>query len=88
MWWEDLRNFKDIMGKELSCREVEKYFQEKYLSERYYDRKVKELHKNKLGKLTIYEYTNIFLELFIYVPYIKDEMVKIQMYLSGLPQSY
>ena len=34
------------------------------------------------------EYANKFLELLRYVRYIKDEKVKIQHFLSGLPQSY
>ena len=34
------------------------------------------------------EYANKFLELLRYVKYIKDEKVKVQHFLSGLPQSY
>ena len=34
------------------------------------------------------EYANKFLELLRHVRYIKDEKVKIQCFLSGLPQSY
>ena len=34
------------------------------------------------------EYANKFLELLSYVKYIIDEKVKIQHFLSGLPQSY
>ena len=34
------------------------------------------------------EYANKFLELLRYVRYIKDEKVKIHLFLSGLPQSY
>ena len=34
------------------------------------------------------EYANTFLELLRYVRYIKDEKVKVQRFLSGLPQSY
>jgi len=34
------------------------------------------------------DYANKFLELLRYVPYIKDEKVKIQHFLSGFPQSY
>ena len=34
------------------------------------------------------EYVNNFLELLRYVWYIKDEKVKVQHFLSGLPQSY
>ena len=34
------------------------------------------------------EYANKFLELLRYVRYIRDEKVKVQCFLSGLPQSY
>ena len=34
------------------------------------------------------EYANTFLELLRYVRYIRDEKVKVQRFLSGLPQSY
>ena len=34
------------------------------------------------------EYANKFLELLRYVRYIKDEKVKVQCFMSGLPQSY
>jgi hypothetical protein len=37
----------------------------------------------KLGSMTIDEYERRFLELLKYVPFIKDETVKIQRYLSG-----
>jgi hypothetical protein len=37
--------------------------------------------------MTIDEYERIFLELLKYVSFIKDETVKIQRYLSGLPPS-
>jgi hypothetical protein len=39
----------------------------------------------KLGSMTIDEYKRRFLELLKYVSFIKDEQVKIQRYLSGLP---
>ena len=34
------------------------------------------------------EYANKFLEILRYVRYIRDEKVKVQRFLSGLPQSY
>jgi hypothetical protein len=40
------------------------------------------------GQLTMDEYVKRFIELLRYVPYIKDEKVKIQHFLSGLPQSF
>jgi len=49
IWWEDLRNFKDVREKDISSRISKRYFQEKYLFERYYYNKVKEFHEEKLG---------------------------------------
>jgi hypothetical protein len=60
----------------------------KYLTKRYYDNKMKELFELKLGSMTIDEYERKFLELLKYLKYvsfIKDEIVKIQRYLSGFP---
>ena len=34
------------------------------------------------------EYANMFLELLRYVRYIRDDKVKIQLFLSGIPQAY
>ena len=48
---------------------------------------MKEFFELKLGNMTIDEYEWSFLELLKYVPFIKDEAVKIQRYLSGLPPS-
>jgi hypothetical protein len=46
---------------------------------------MKEFFELKLGNMTIDEYKRRFLELLKYVSFIKDETVKIQGYLSGLP---
>ena len=43
---------------------------------------------NSIQDLTIDEYMNKFLELMKYVPYIRDENVKMQHFVSGLPQSF
>jgi hypothetical protein len=62
----------------VTWREFKGYFQKKYLTKWYYDRKMKEFFEHKLGSTTIDEYERIFLELLKYVPFIKDEQVKIQ----------
>jgi hypothetical protein len=46
---------------------------------------MKDFFELKLGSMTIDEYERRFLELLKYVSFIKDETVKIQRYLSGLP---
>jgi hypothetical protein len=48
---------------------------------------MKEFFELNLDSMTIDEYERRFLELLKYVPFIKDETVKIQRYLSGLPPS-
>jgi hypothetical protein len=63
-------------------------FRKAYLSKRYYDGKIREFYEHKLGQLTMDEYVKRFIELLRYVPYIKYEKVKIECFLSGLPQSF
>jgi hypothetical protein len=46
---------------------------------------MKEFFELKLGSMTIDEYEKMFLELLKYVSFMKDEIVKIQRYLSGFP---
>jgi hypothetical protein len=76
-----------IREKDITWNEFKRYFKKKYLTKRYYDRNMKELFELKLGSMTIYEYKKRFLELLKYVPFIKEETVNIQRYLSGLPPS-
>jgi hypothetical protein len=45
---------------------------------------MKDLFEIKLGRMTINQYERRFLEILMYVSFIKDETVKIQRYLSGL----
>ena len=51
----------------------------------YYEKKIKWFFEINLGSMTIDEYEISFLELLKYVSFIKDETVKNQRYLSGLP---
>jgi hypothetical protein len=55
IWWEDLRNVKD-----LSWNQFEKYFRKQYLSKKYMDGKTKEFYELWLGELTIEEFVNKF----------------------------
>ena len=73
------------MIEELSWHEFKRFFQKKYLLERYYDRKSKDLYELKMGSMTDEEYTTKFLELLRYVPYLKDEKAKVQIFSSGFP---
>jgi hypothetical protein len=87
MWWDQFVQVQHIREKEVTWKEFKRYFKKKCLTKRYYDRKMKEFFELKLGSMTIDEYEQSFLELPKYVPFIKDEAVKIQRYLSGLPPS-
>ena len=55
------------------------------MTKRYHDKKMKEFFELKLGSMTVDEYERRFLELLKYVSFIKDDRVKIQRYLSGMP---
>ena len=88
IWWDHLRWVKRISEIRLKWKQFKKYFKQKYLYSRYYGEKIKEFHELRLGQLTMEEYANKFLELLRYVRCMKDEKVKIQCFLSGLPQSY
>jgi hypothetical protein len=74
-----------LKEKNLTWKDFKRHFEKKYLTKRYYDRKMKEFFGLKLGSMAIEEYKRIFLELLKYVSFIKDEIMKILRYLSGLP---
>lgn len=48
----------------------------------------KEFYETKLGSMVDDEYMSIFLELLRYVPYLKDEKMKIQRFISGLDVAF
>jgi hypothetical protein len=85
MWWDQLVQAQHIVEKSVTWREFKKYFENKYLTKRYYDKKMKDFIEIKLGSMTIDEYERRFLELMKYVSFIKDDITKIQRYLSGFP---
>jgi hypothetical protein len=85
MWWDHLVQVQHIKENNGTWKEFNKHFKKKYLTKRYFYKKMKEFFEIKLGSMTIDEYERIFLELLKYVSFIKDETVKIHIYLSGLP---
>jgi hypothetical protein len=85
IWCDDLKEIKGLRENKLTWTQFEKHFRKAYLFEKYYDEKIKEFHELKLGQLTMDAYTKIFMELLRYVTYLKDEKVRIQCFLSGLP---
>ena len=58
------------------------------MSESYYERKKKEFYELKLGLITMKDLIYKFQDLLRFMPYIKEEKVKVQRFLSCLPQSY
>jgi hypothetical protein len=85
MWLDQLVQVQHIKEKSVTWMEFKMYFEKKYLTKIYYDKKMKEFFELKIGSMTIDEYEIRFLELLKYVSFIKDETVKFQRYLSGLP---
>ena len=55
------------------------------MSETFFDIKVKEFHGLRMVSMTMDSFINKFLDMLHYVPYIKDEKVKIQHFLGCLP---
>jgi hypothetical protein len=88
MWWDQFVQVQHIDEKKITWKEFKRYFQKKYLTKHYYDIKMKEFFKLNLGSMTMDEYERRFLELLKYVDFIKDEQVKIQRYLSGMPSIF
>ena len=58
------------------------------MTERFFNRKVKEFHELRMGSMTMDAFINIFLDMLHYVPYIKDEKLKIQQFLGCLPHNF
>jgi hypothetical protein len=85
IWWDQLVQVQCLREKNVTWKDFKKFFEKKYLAKRYYDKKMKEFFELKLESMTIDEYERTLLEMFKYVPFIKDETVKIQIYLSGMP---
>jgi hypothetical protein len=77
-----------IDEKKITWREFKRYFQNKYLTKRYYDRKMKDFFELNIGSMTIDDYERRLLELLKYVAFIKDQQVKNQRYVCGLPSIF
>jgi hypothetical protein len=88
MWWDQLKQVEHINESKITWKKFKKYFQKEYLSEHFYDKKMQDFFELRLGSMTMAEYENKFLGLLKYVGFIKDEKVKIQRFLSGIPSFY
>jgi hypothetical protein len=88
IWWQDLKLAKGLKEKQMEWVDFKKYFKKQYLSKSYYERKTKEFYELQLGQMAMEDLINKFLELLRFVPYIWEDKVKIQRFLSCLPQYY
>ena len=88
IWWEDVNNFKRIREDALTWNEFERLLRKNNLSKRYYDERVKEFYELQMGSITNDEYTSRFLELLMYVPYLKEDKAKVQRFISGFSTTY
>ena len=76
-WWRYLKHTKKDELREICLDTFKKCFQEKYTSKSFFDKKVKEFNKLCMGSVTMDVFINIFIDMLHYVPYIKEEKVKI-----------
>jgi len=88
MMWDELNQVEHIDESRITWNQFKKYFHKEYLLEHYYDKKMQDLFELMLGSMTMGEYEKKFLGLLKYVGFIKDEMAKIHIFLSGLPSFY
>ena len=77
IWWKDLNISHGIKEKNLEWAKFKKLCKKQYLSESYYERKTKDFYELRLGQMTIEDLINKFLDLLWFIPYIKEEKVKV-----------
>ena len=82
--WHDLKISHGLKEKNLEWWEFKKFFKKKYFLESYYERKTKEFYGLKLDQMTMEDLINKFLYMLRFLPYIKEEKVKVQRFLSCL----
>eukprot|EP00253_Pinus_taeda_P009062 PITA_09062 len=85
LWWEEVKIVKGVTKQTVTWDNFQKYFKERYLTERFYDEKAREFHDLRLGQQTMDEFITRFTSLLHYVPYIRQEKVKVQRFVSNLP---
>jgi hypothetical protein len=88
MWWDWLKQVKNLDEKRISWKQFKRYFQQQYLLEKYYDNNMQEFFELNLGNMTMDEYERKLFKLLRYVSFIKDDKVKIQKFLSRLSSFY
>ena len=84
IWWQDMKISQGLKQNNLEWSEFKKLFKKQCFSESYYEWKTKEFYELKLGKMAMEDLSKKFRYLFQFVPYIKEEKVKVQWFLSCL----
>ena len=77
IWLRDLKISHGLKENNLEWVEFKKLFKKRYLSESYYKRKTKALYELRLGQMTMEDLINKFLDLLRFIPYIREEKVKV-----------
>eukprot|EP00253_Pinus_taeda_P002210 PITA_02210 len=85
LWWEEIKIVKGISERTITWEKFQKYVKERYLTECFYHEKAREFHDLRLGQQTMDEFINRFTSLLRYVPDIKEEKSKVQIFVSSLP---
>ena len=85
IWWLDIKKFKGLNEICVTWRTFNLFFKRIYLSKQYYKENAGEFYELRLGAMTMKEICSKFPSLLHYVPYIIDEKLKIQCFLSCLP---
>jgi hypothetical protein len=85
MWWNQLKQSEHNNESIITWKQFKLCFYKEYLLEKFYEKKMQEFFELGLGSMTMVEN---FLGLLKYMEFIKDEKVKIQRFLSGLPSFY
>ena len=80
-----MKRVKGIKEKNVNWSTFKRYLKNKFMSEQYYEEREKEFYELKLGSMTMKDLNNKFLSLLRYVPYLVDEKLKVQRFLSYLP---
>ena len=78
------QNFVWTQEKNLEWDESKRLFKKQYLSESYYMKKTKEFYELRLDQMSMEDLINNFLDLLWFVPYIKEEKVKVQRFRFAL----
>eukprot|EP00253_Pinus_taeda_P026738 PITA_26738 len=85
LWWEEVKIVKGVTEQNITWDNFQSFFKKRYLTERFYDEKAREFHALRLGQQTMDEFITRFTSLLLYVPYIREEKVKVQRFVSSLP---